>query len=145
VSTKPGAGQNAYFQGVNIGWTGLRFFITINATFGAAFSVLAGLKDQPVVAGHIVKVNSNISLGIAGAAIVLCAAVFFVQKHYFAHLENCRSRCQQLEAEWDGQLFTELGRIEKDRFLSTYALNSQYTLNLIILCIAILWGLAALL
>jgi hypothetical protein len=94
---------NAYFEGTNIGWTGLRFYVTTNAFFATAFSVLTGFKEQPLGStGHNVRFSPIFALSVSISALLLSVAILLVLSHYFNHLENCRLRCQQIEAEWGG-------------------------------------------
>jgi hypothetical protein len=95
---------NAYFKGVDIGWTGFRAYLTFNVLFAGLLGALAEPKGQLSAAGEMIKF-------IPFFALVASAAVATVTPHYFRHLENCRRRCQEIEKIKGGLLFTELGRI----------------------------------
>jgi hypothetical protein len=95
---------NAYFKGVDIGWTGFRAYLTFNVLFAGLLGVLAEPK------GHLSATSEMIRL-IPFFALVASVAVATVAPHYFRHLENCRRRCQEIEEIKGGALFTELGRI----------------------------------
>lgn len=100
---------NAYFKGVDIGYTGLKSYIGINVFFLTLMGFLADPKAQAfVAAGPIGKVVPYFALGISAAFVV-------VLPHYFNHLENCRKRCEQLEKMKHGKLFTKLGEIAYGR------------------------------
>lgn len=95
---------NAYFKGVDIGWTGFRSYLTINALFAALIGALAEPRSQLAAAGEIVKL-------IPYFALVASFALAVVTPHYFRHLENCRRRCQEIEELRGGKLFMRLGTI----------------------------------
>ncbi len=129
---------NAYRQGVNIGWIGLRFYITINAFLATAFGILTGFKEQQLVpAGYVVKLSPIFALVLCIFALLLSFAILFVLRHYFDHLENCRKRCQQIETKWGGQLFTSMKRIE-DRS----SFHATHVVSIIVGCVAAIWGIA---
>ena len=94
---------NAYFKGVDIGWMGFKSYITINALFAALVGALSEHKGTPA-ANDLVKL-------IPFFALVATFAVAAVMPHYYKHLENCRLRCEQIEAIHGGKLFTNLGNI----------------------------------
>ena len=101
---------NAYFKGVDIGYTGLRSYITINVFFITLMGLLSDPRTQAFIAGgSIGKVIPYFALGISMTFIVIVP-------HYFRHLENCRKRCEVLEARKHGQLFKQLGEISYGRF-----------------------------
>jgi hypothetical protein len=96
---------NAYFKGVDIGYTGLKSYITVNVFFLTLMGLLIDPKIQMfVAAGPIVKFVPYFALGIS-------AAFLAILPHYFKHLENCRSRCAQIEKLKHGKLFNRLGHI----------------------------------
>jgi hypothetical protein len=122
---------NAYFKGVDIGWTGIRFYITINAFFATVIGIFAGRQEQPIIAAvDIIRLSPVVALGLSGAFILILP-------HYFEHLENCRRRCEEIETECGGQLFTRLGIIKTRR------LNAVPVVVLVMLSIAFLWSIVA--
>lgn len=101
---------NAYFKGVEIGYTGLKGYITINVLFATAL-------------GLLVNPNASSILGVTDVgrlvpSFALLASLGFVLTfpHYFNHLENCRMRCQKLESDRGGLLFTGLGQVASQKY-----------------------------
>lgn len=96
---------NAYFKGVDIGYTGVRGYITINLLFATALGVLAEPKIPTLLAA------GDVGRLIPIFALLTSTGFFSAFPHYFRHLKNCQHRCQELEALWGGLLFTRLNRI----------------------------------
>jgi hypothetical protein len=95
---------NAYFKGVEIGWTGLRSYLTINALFAALLGALSEPKGQLMGASEVAKL-------VPFFALVASLAIVAVCPYYFMHLENCRKRCEEIEKLRGGKFFTNLGVI----------------------------------
>jgi hypothetical protein len=126
---------NAYFQGVNIGYTGIKSYVTINTLFVAALGLMAEPK------GRHAGVIASLVYAIPILALVVSFAFAAVIPHYNKHLENCRDRCQKIEEKRGGELFTELGRIGKARaFKSRLGFNSTFGACAIWMSIAAFWA-----
>ena|ERR1700682_2816562 len=125
---------NAYFKGVDIGWTGLRSYITVNALFVALLSALAEPKGQLLATAEIVKL-------VPFFALIATVAIASVAPHYFRHLENCRKRCQEIEEQMGGKLFTRLGTIAGADVPGRrrYKIRSTFVLILLIGSILLFW------
>jgi hypothetical protein len=95
---------NAYFKGVDIGYTGFRSFITINGLFAALMGALDTKVSSIAAASEIIGLVPYI-------AITASVAFSAVLPHYFKHLENCRHRCEEIERIKGGLMFTRLGEI----------------------------------
>jgi hypothetical protein len=122
---------NAYFKGVEIGWNGLRFYITLNVFFATIIGVFAGRQEHPIVAAtDIIKLSPIVVLGLS-------AAFVLILPHYFTHLANCRRRCEDIETEHGGQLFTRLGKIGENK------INAIPVAIFILLSVAFLWVIVA--
>lgn len=125
---------NAYFKGVEIGYSTLRNYVTINALFAAVIGALMDPKfssdPTQVSAVEIVSVMPWIAIT---ASLLLALAL----PHYFKHLENCRLRCEQLESIQSprGELFTNLGAIAS----GSRSFNALHGLVGIILLMSALW------
>jgi hypothetical protein len=97
---------NAYFKGVDIGYTGLKGYITINALFAALIVALREAKLGPSVPTDVIRL-------IPAFALVVFVALLLILPHYFAHLRNCQRRCQEIEELMGGSMFTKLGKIAR--------------------------------
>jgi hypothetical protein len=97
---------NAYFKGVDIGYTGLKGYITINALFAAVMAALGESKLGPNVPTDVIKL-------IPDFALIVFVALLLILPHYFAHLRNCQRRCQEIEGMMGGSMFTSLGKIAR--------------------------------
>lgn len=96
---------NAYFKGVDIGFTTVKSYITINGLFAALIGALSDPKGPlPAAMSEMVKV-------IPWFALVASFALLMGLPHYFKHLGNCSLRCAEIEAEFGGRLFTKLNGI----------------------------------
>lgn len=121
---------NAYFKGVDIGYTGLRSYITINVFFITLMGLLSDPRAQTfIAAGPIGKVIPYFALGISVTFMVIVP-------HYFRHLENCRKRCAELEEKKHGQLFTRLGALSYGKFSKFL---SYLVLGAVILSLLSIW------
>lgn len=119
---------NAYFKGVDIGYTTVKGYVTVNGLFAA---VIGALADKATV----VPAGAEMIRLIPGFAIAASLALFVLLPHYFRHLENCRLRCEQIEKHWGGRLFTRLGEIAHGR----RNINSMIGLISIIVIILSFW------
>ncbi len=83
---------NAYFKGVEIGFTGLKGYITINVLFATALGLLVNPNASSIFGAT--------DVGKLVPSFALLASIGFILTfpHYFNHLENCRMRCQKLES-----------------------------------------------
>lgn len=118
---------NAYFKGVDIGYTTVRSYITINGLFAALIGALAEPKGQLLALSEITKI-------IPFFALVASLALIAALPHYYKHLENCRLRCEQIERLRGGKLFTELGVVEKGSWFTSNA-----GLKTVIYSIVVFW------
>jgi hypothetical protein len=122
---------NAYFKGVDIGWNGLKFYITLNGFFATIIGVFTGRQEHAIIAAtDIINLSPIVVLGLS-------AAFVLILPHYFKHLENCRQRCEQIEIMHGGQLFTDLEKIRRDK------INAIPVVISILLSIALLWSVVA--
>lgn len=123
---------NAYFKGVDIGYTTLRNYVTLNALFGA---VVAALMDpnfgSSANASGAIEILSIVPWVAIAASLLLGLAL----PHYFNHLENCRHRCQELEQLLGGHLFTRLGGVANNK----RSFNAAYGLIGVIVLMSALW------
>ena len=120
---------NAYFKGVDIGYTSVKSYITINGLFAALIGALAEPKS-----GVLSSMSEMVKL-VPWFALVASFALFVALPHYFRHLENCRKRCEEIETVYGGLLFTRLGRIAHRRS----SFNSGLGLIIIIGSIVSFW------
>jgi len=120
---------NAYFKGVDIGYTGLRSYITLNGLFAAVIAALAGPRGQSFAVG-----NELVKL-IPVFALLGTVAIAVVIPHYFRHLENCRRRCQEIEESNNGTLFKRLGEIAH----GGYKFKAVVVTSIIIISISTFW------
>jgi hypothetical protein len=109
---------NAYFKGVDIGYTGIRGYITINALFATALGLLAKTEVQPdatlPVVQHLAALNDIIRI-LPVFPLLASLAFFSTFPHYFKHLQNCQRRCAEIESERGGEMFKRLGNIAYNR------------------------------
>lgn len=121
---------SAYFHGVDIGYTVVRHYATVNALLVILIGTLATTELRtPVLpsAADIVRI-------VPWIAIVFSLALAAALPHYWSHLRNCRDRCVEIESAYGGQLFTRLATIETGgRF------GSGAGLNAIIFLVLALW------
>ena len=126
---------NAYFKGVDIGYTAVKGYITLNALFAA---LIGGLADPKV---ESLKVASEMVRLVPGFAIVASLTLLMALPHYFSHLENCRRRCEEIESLYKGRLFTKLGGIARGEAGSTrFRANANIGLIFIVLSFLSFWA-----
>lgn len=114
---------NAYFKGVDVGYSSLKQYITANV----ALMALIAARFAPDSKLDIVPKSFEIPIALVGLA--MFAILALTQKRYFDHLENCRARCDKIEEKYEGKLFKEMGKISsgKESGLTTdIALTSIY-------------------
>ena len=120
---------NAYFKGVDIGYTAVKSYITANGLFAALLGALSDPKGPlPSTLTELVRI-------VPWFALVISFALFVALPHYFRHLNNCSMRCAELEHQFEGKLFTRLNGISS----SKTSFNSGLGLLLIIGTIASFW------
>ena len=119
---------NAYFKGVEIGWTGFRSYLTINALFAALIGAVAEPKGQLTGVSEVAKL-------VPFFALVASLAILAVTPYYFRNLNNCRRRCEEIEKLKGGKLFTDLGRIATDG----YRIKSTQVLLMLVGSIVVFW------
>lgn len=129
---------NAYFKGVDIGYATVKSYITLNGLFAALIGALADPKaDAMKAAAEMIKL-------VPAFAIIASVTLLLALPHYFRHLENCRRRCEEIEASYGGQLFTRLGKIARKqdgRGVSARArITTIFGLLVIILSVTMFWG-----
>lgn len=100
---------NAYFKGVDVGYSTLKQYVTANV----ALMALIAARFAPDSKLDIVPKSFEIPIALVGLAMFAISAL--TQKRYFSHLENCRRRCSQIENKYDGKLFTEMGVISEGK------------------------------
>lgn len=121
---------NAYFKGVDIGYTTLRNYITINVLFAALIgSVSERLSTTIGSSGDLIQI-------VPWLAIAASLALLFSLPYYFRHLENCRKRCEEIELEFGGKLFTRLGGIGRR---ARWGFNTVLGLMMIIAVVSSFW------
>jgi hypothetical protein len=100
---------NAYFKGVDIGYTSVKSYVTINGLFAALVGALADPKGPlPASLAEVVKF-------IPWFAVAISLSLMIALPHYFRHLNNCSDRAAELEATFDGALFSRLKKISDSR------------------------------
>lgn len=100
---------NAYFKGVDIGYTTVRAYITMNVLFAALISAVSESQSAIFASG------ADVLRVVPILAIVISFTLMFALPYYFRHLENCRLRCEEIEKDNGGKLFTRLGSIAHAR------------------------------
>jgi hypothetical protein len=128
---------NAYFKGVDIGYTGIKSYLAFNALFITAFGLIAADPK-----GRYARVVADLINVIPPLALVASVVFISVIPHYCDHLRNCLRRCEEIEksngAVQPPGLFTQLGAIGKKR--KKYKPNSITGAILISVPIVFLWG-----
>lgn len=120
---------NAYFKGVELMFNTTKGFVTINGLFAALIGALSS-KDVAISgAADMIRM-------VPWLAIITSLGMFFAVPHAFNHLENCRARCQSIEEELGGRMFTNLGFI--GNVGAKY--NAQMAIQTIIGVIVLFWG-----
>jgi hypothetical protein len=118
---------NAYFKGVDIGYTTVKSYITINGLFVAI--VVAEPKGAvPAALSGIVRI-------VPWFALVTSLSLMVALPHYFRHLNNCSHRCAELEEKFDGRLFRRLSNIASTK----NSFNTGIGISMIVGIIAALW------
>jgi hypothetical protein len=120
----------AYFKGVDVGITSLKQFIATSS------ALLALVHSKIVPTTFIFNLKNGAEFLITLVGIVICFIFIAILKRYFLHLENCRSRCEELEKIFGGQFFTRLGDISMDR---NKGINTSITLKFIVAAFVLCW------
>ncbi len=115
----------AYFEGVQLGYSVFKGYITANGLFVAALGALGEGKFLGLQNVSLLKI-------IPILALLVSLTMIMALPHYFKHLENCRSRCEALETVWGGALFTRLGRISNGGSALTSAGGMILTVGVIV-------------
>jgi hypothetical protein len=125
---------NAYFKRIEIGFSTVKLYLTLNGIFiafmGAASEAKLGI---PAVVAGTVKVIPWIGLALTIALVMALA-------NYLRHLENCRVRCEEIESEFGGRLFTRMGAVTS----RGYGINSTSGYQLFLFIILVVWSFFAL-
>ncbi len=100
---------NAYFKGVDIGYTTIKGYVALNGLFVAVLGAFGDVKNSAF------NFASDLLSLVPIFALVASAALLFMLPRYFSHLENCRSRCAELEELFGGRLFIRLGEISSGK------------------------------
>ncbi len=124
----------AYFHGVDIGYTVIRHYATVNALL----VILIGALATSEVKNPVLPAPGDIVRIVPWIAIILSVALAMILPHYWNHLENCRNRCVEIEKLYGGRLFSKLAEIETTTWFSTAG-----GLRSIILLVLLLWLLFA--
>jgi hypothetical protein len=114
----------SYANGVDIGFTSCKNLLVINSVFAAIYQTSAsGVSPESSLA----YLQNNVPyLGMLLAVfLALCV------KPYFRHLNNCLLRCSELEAKFDGKLFTRNLSIGNRRVNTSSIL---FTMSAVIFC-----------
>jgi hypothetical protein len=123
---------NAYFKGVDIGYTGLRGYITINALFAAVIAAMAESRLGALIPAEVTKLIPIFGL-------IVFFSLLAILPHYFTHLRNCQRRCQEIEEMAGGSMFTSLGDIGRNPFKVGAGLGAV----IIIASIGLIWVILA--
>lgn len=125
---------NAYFKGVDIGYTTVRAYITMNVLFAALISAVSESKTAALPSGVDVS-EVDVLRVVPILAIIISLTLAFALPYYFRHLENCRLRCEEIEKAHGGKLFTRLGSIAHAR----RGFNTVIGLGMIIIVVLVFW------
>jgi hypothetical protein len=125
--------STAYFHGVEIGYTVVKHYITVNALLVALMGFLGTVEvKNPVLPSPVFLARLVPWVGVFFSVVLVS-----VMPRYWEHLKNVRNRCVEIEALYEGQLFTRLAKIESGRF------GAGGALRIIVLLVAVLWLLFA--
>ena len=120
---------NAYFKGVDIGFSTLRNYITMNALFATLIGISSDSRSPLIQEGSaFIKVVPIFAIFVS----LLLAASF---SYYSRHLNNCSRRCAEIEEGYNGKLFEQMTYITKTKKVFSAGL----ALNLIIILFILAW------
>jgi hypothetical protein len=121
---------NAYFKGVDIGYTTIKGYVALNGLFVAVLGAFGDAKNSSL------SFASDLVSLVPIFALVASAALLLMLPRYFMHLANCQHRCAELEKLFGGHLFTRLGAIAESRTTA----NTSLALLAVALAVASFWG-----
>jgi len=124
---------DTYMHGVNIGYTVIRNFVALNAVF---FGALGLVNSNPE--SNIAQMNGFIKM-IPIFAILTSLLLAVAFPYYKRHLDNCSTRCAQIEEHFSGKLFTRMNEIEDKKTI----FSAQVGFNAIVLIFIIVWSVVA--
>jgi hypothetical protein len=124
--------STAFFKGVDIGFSFLRFFFIINA----ALATVLQLDDR--VIDKVGQIKSVVPYAIPAIGIVFSLLLLGIIPYYSKQLDHCSKRCSDIEAQYGGRLFRKIHSINHGRRPVTATL----ALGVLALIVLILWTLA---
>lgn len=121
---------SAYFHGVEIGFTVVKHYATLNTLLIVLLGALATVDQKnPILPSPV-----EVARFVPWIAIVISGLLAFAVPHYWRHLDNCSRRCAQIEGEYGGKLFERIVETsESGRF------GSGGGLWVMIFCVSLLW------
>jgi hypothetical protein len=124
----------AYFHGVEIGYTMVKHFATVNALLVVVIGYLATME----VKNAFLPSPTDLARLVPWLGIFFSLGLGALVPHYWKHVSNCRDRCSEIEDKFGGRLFSRLKEIEVGNQRSTFGASAG--LAAFILLPALLWG-----
>jgi hypothetical protein len=121
---------NAYFKGVDIGYTNIKGYVALNGLFVAVLGAFGDTKNSTL------SFASDLISLVPIFALVASVALLLMLPRYFLHLANCQRRCAELEKLFGGHLFTRLGEIAAGKTTA----NTSLALLAVAMAVASFWG-----
>ena len=122
----------AFFKGVDIGFSFLRFFFIINA----ALATILQLDDNALK--RVVGISQYFPYAIPGIGVLFSLGLLSFTGYYGRQLDKCAERCSQIEKDYGGRIFTEIDGENKGPRLMT----STRAIASIAIIIGALWVVA---
>jgi hypothetical protein len=120
----------AYFHGVEIGYTMVKHFATVQALLIVVIGYLATME----VKNAFLPSPTDLARFVPWLGIFFSLGLGALLPHYWKHVSNCRDRCSAIEVQFGGRLFSRLKEIEGSKFGAAAGLAA------FILLPAILWA-----
>jgi hypothetical protein len=125
--------STAFFKGVDIGFSFLRFFFIINA----ALATVLQLDDK--VIDKVGQIKSVVPYAIPAIGIVFSLLLLGIIPYYSQQLDLCSRRCSEIEKKYGGKLF---GNIYKNLHDRKRPVTATLALGILAIIVLMLWVLA---
>lgn len=121
--------STAYFKGVEIGFTVMKHYVTLNALLVAVIGALATLEQK----NQVLPSPLSIARFVPWLAFSMSGLLALALRLYWRHIDNCSERCEKIEERYGGKLFKEL------RATSGTSFGPRQSIYAIITIVSVLW------
>lgn len=124
--------STAFFKGVDIGFSFLRFFFVINA----ALATVVQLDDK--VYDKFSQIKSVVPYAIPAIGVIFSLLLLGIIPYYSRQLDHCSKRCSEIETKYGGMLFRRIHKFNHGR----RPVTATFALAMLALMVLVLWLLA---